>query len=292
MATGDLITDEYLTTGIPAMVPIPLAERARLISTASQWLTKQVGTVIVSTAITEEKEVGSNRLIRLDNLPVISIDSIKCDLSVAIAVTYAGAAQRASITYGATGIVTCSTNTSGVIVNTTFNITTYPLVSSLAAAIATVAGFGVVTTPVMAALLSADLRPSQGTLSVLNATANVYAYKTMLNEWDLKSQSTGSIQLDRWMPDTYRFPDQVWGADRRNARIQVTYTAGYSPVPDDIQRATCSMCQYFYDATSFTGALIREKIGDYEYNYSQSMPFPQSVRMVINNYPNSRLRIV
>lgn len=50
---------------------------------------------------------------------------------------------------------------------------------------------------------------------------------------------------------------------RRN--VEVTYTGGYEPIPDDVQRATLICVQHLADGSEATGVIRSESVGAYSY---------------------------
>lgn len=293
MATGDLTTDEYLTTSISSMAQVVIAERARLITAASTYLQKQCGSVLAATALSEEYEPGLEREIRLKNRPVISVDRVSIDLSAAILISYSGSANRATVAYDSVaGVVTLTTNTLGVVASVPIAISAYPTIGLLAAAIATHSGWSATVPPIfLSGMLSDELRSPQGSVSAIGSLpAALWAYKTTLADWDLLSANRGRLLLYQSMPTGYAVPDRMWGADPRQGRVQVVYTAGYAVIPDDLQKATCAMCQFFTEGMATAGIVSDEKIGAYEYTVAPNQSLPVVVQKVINNYSQERRR--
>lgn len=53
-------------------------------------------------------------------------------------------------------------------------------------------------------------------------------------------------------------------------KVEVTYVAGYEPIPDDVQLITKKIVAQVYGSED-SGPYQREKIGDYSYNIAQDM---------------------
>lgn len=74
-----------------------------------------------------------------------------------------------------------------------------------------------------------------------------------------------------------------------NQNIQVTYTAGYSPIPDDLQEACAQAVLVAYNRMGKDLTLSMEKIGDYQYiNKSDVMKLlPDDIMATLNYYRQS-----
>lgn len=69
------------------------------------------------------------------------------------------------------------------------------------------------------------------------------------------------------------------------ANIKVTYTAGYSAVPDDLKMACYQLSSSLLTSIGKAGTIESEKLGDYSYKLAQADPsFIGSVESIVNKY--------
>jgi hypothetical protein len=291
MATGDLIVDSDLLLAIPDMATVSASRRAGMITASSLFLRKQIGTVLASTVCQDEINPGHQRLITLKQRPVIAITRIESSCSPVLVLAYSGGAQRASVVFDGAN-VTLTSNTLGVLQIDPFPVATYPIVSSLAAAIAGVSGWTATIPANMGSILTDTLDPIQGGLNAKGtAPASLWAYTSEHNDFDLLSQTTGEVMLYRFSSDSYSYPDQVWAADKRSSRIRITYAAGYATIPQDLKEMCVGMCVFFRDATPASGLVVEEKMGEYSYKFDLTPSIPVSVQVALSNWTRERRRL-
>lgn len=94
--------------------------------------------------------------------------------------------------------------------------------------------------------------------------------------WQARSRSYYPLQLS---PDS----------QSTDGTVKVTYTAGYNPIPYDIQLATAWMVAYYKRTLPLGGELEMEKIGDYMYKlhyprYGMIPPELGTARQILNRY--------
>lgn len=76
-----------------------------------------------------------------------------------------------------------------------------------------------------------------------------------------------------------------WPAGRRN--IEVVYTAGYNPIPDDVKRATVITMQSYAALMNVSMTYKSESIGDYNYTLADLPSFnniPAPAMAILGNY--------
>jgi len=94
--------------------------------------------------------------------------------------------------------------------------------------------------------------------------------------WQFRSRAYYPLQLS---PDS----------QSSDGTIKVVYTAGYNPIPMDLQYATAYVVSYMKRVLPVGGDLEMEKIGEYMYKihyprYGQIPPELASARQVLNRY--------
>jgi len=72
---------------------------------------------------------------------------------------------------------------------------------------------------------------------------------------------------------------------------RVTYTAGYSPIPDDLEEAALQLCKYIYNNKRSGGGKASESLGDYSVTYmkQQGILEDTGVADILDAYTDRRL---
>lgn len=219
----------------------------------------------------------------LRQYPVQSINRIGF-ANQAILIQNSGAScQRATVAttpdpanVGTTLAVVLYSMASAVPTTRTFNVASYPTLNALAAAITALGnGWSVSiqsgTNGSYALWPTADLKPLQGAVTALNAGAYLEIYDeagpqgigfdTYATEGDYfgSSWGQGSYRLEPETGELYlRVP-------RGQLNIRIDYTAGFNPIPQDVQEACSQQIQDLYQAGLINNSLQQMKLGNYSY---------------------------
>jgi hypothetical protein len=294
---ANLTTDAYLLAALPSFASVASADRAALISAASQWATDHVGGVLAQDSFDEEHTPGFTRLLTLNNRPVVSVLRVQADLSVGLSIKYSGAAQRATVNLDTTGdalalvpsAVELRSTLSGVIQTpAVIALSTAPTLQTVCDQVNIHAGWSCAVAPTLAGLPSADLRPIQGALSAVIAPINLQIFASELPDFELRAE-TGEMLLYTLRAEPYRYPDRTWGIDPRSSLVRVNYTAGWANVPDKFQRACVILVKDLYDATRNTGVYFSETLGARTYTLAAATrPFPSRASELLCNVRRDR----
>jgi hypothetical protein len=273
---ADLVTLDEAKAALYDLDDTQGADLAACISAVSQHISARYKRAMAATVVTEERELGMNRTMRLNWKPIIQVLKVEADQVPLITVTNAGPATEAMVTLNVTGEadalvstgITLSSTTAGVAAApVVLNWTDYPTAGQLAAQVNTLpGGWGATVPPAfgeqpdLGAMPTAGILPDQGGKSALRSGCQLWSYSRVLNDWTLTG---GKLVVFEWRSAGYQFPDKQWGADNRTTRFRVTYRAGNVTVPADVKRACILTVHDVLDRTQIDGGISDLKADDY-----------------------------
>lgn len=177
----------------------------------------------------------------------------------------------------------------------------YPTVQLLANAVnALVAfGWGAIVTSGMGNWASDDIQPTQGAQNAWNNQANLYAYTTDLNDYDLVPE-TGEVRFSGsfatlfgtgWVPSQFPGVDLWPGVNlpRGSRNLRAQYTAGFNQIPENVQQATALWAAHLFQQPQFAGNLTSESLADYSYQRAVSVGPPPDVQSLLLPWKDWRI---
>lgn len=260
----DLITLSYLQSSLAAggvtLSADQLAAAPAMISAASDLICRWCSRDFVQASYTEQARPDRDGRIDLRQFPVASVARVVAQVPDAFVVVNTDAtSQRASATATATGLVLARKAGTTTTTNT-LTYAAYPTLGLLADAIDLLGnGWSASATADYAGWASADLSADS-----LPRDARRQAWLPLWAD-DLGvgrfAPATGQLWIDS---------SACWGG---LGCVQVTYTAGYSPVPASVQQTTAEVVKGSLDRLSTDGTISREKMGRYEYETTAQQAF-------------------
>lgn len=127
-----------------------------------------------------------------------------------------------------------------------------------------------------------DVRDGNGTSSlVLEASPVISVSQVVVDGEAIEARSSWdgegyAVHGDRVRLVGYRFTPGV-------LNVEVTYTAGWEVVPEDVQLAVCELAAMKYRQRDSLGVLSRAVVGQEQTMY-QTITLPISIQRVIDNY--------
>lgn len=133
--------------------------------------------------------------------------------------------------------------------------------------------------PVIAVSSVTDLDPSPDEVQV-TSTYRVDLTAGLVFKDDL---GTDTSEIDRF----YTSRNQIWGAGRQ--RWQVSYTAGYTTIPDDVKLAALQLIE----TETREAGVSSYRLGDYAVTYANpEAGMPATVKALLSDYRAGRIYIL
>jgi hypothetical protein len=156
------------------------------------------------------------------------------------------------------GVLTLTRVASGVSAASTLTLSSYATITLLAAAINAVGSGWSASVPDtnLGGYPASDLRNTQGFKDAKDDTAELEVYAPYLSGCTRTNPDTGTVW--GYFPCGYQ-------------NIQVTYTAGYTTIPDDLATAAAALAAALFRRSDHDTSLKSEKIGDYSYTLGDSL---------------------
>jgi hypothetical protein len=108
---------------------------------------------------------------------------------------------------------------------------------------------------------SSDLRAIQGALDVSDSNgANLKIWTETINDWEVEDRVGCLTRTSQW--------------PRGKNNIRVTYTAGFDPIPEDVQEACAIMVAGAFAQTKRDPMSPTSKTADYTYNATEMFRYP------------------
>jgi hypothetical protein len=251
----------------------------------------------------EEHQPGTTRLINLKAYPVTGIERICTDLSGVIQIQATNSPWRATVTittdaalgWGPPSGLSLSTLEGGTPATTDLSFDSLLTVQDLADAINTVGGWTATVTAGMGLCPTSELNPTLGSLGAVTAPAQLLAYATTIERYELKAR-IGKITLHQIRPDSYQYPDRTFGTLSPASKVLVVYSAGYNgdpangPVtsPPDLVEACVQIARGILDARQFSGTVIEVDLGNTSYKIGEVVEIPDGARRLLSKYVDRR----
>jgi len=133
-----------------------------------------------------------------------------------------------------------------------------------------------------------ELRPANWIISSVTSIKDAYNSDSTVAATNYTlDTSYGAIYINDDATDL-EFDQQIWGKGR--GRWKVTYVAGYSTVPEDLQGACVRLVAYYRDRVA--PGISSEKIGNYSVAFQtavSSYGIPEDVAAMLEPYRNQRI---
>ena len=240
---------------------------ASLITAASDAIRRACGRDFVLSSYSEYHNGGVyvREPLRLRQFPVVEITRVAAAPRAALLVQNVDAVtnQRATVETTTTGL-RLTRVASAVVTTTDLTYTSYPTIASMASAInALNAGWSATARAGFDQWPSADLKPLQGALSVIQGGRDLELYSESIqplaglrfaDEYESGPFSAG-WRLDDETGELYgRFP-------RGQLNIRIDYRAGFATVPQPVQEACVQLVQDLYQAGLVNNSLKKATLG-------------------------------
>ncbi len=203
-----------------------------------------------------------NQLLQLDECPVTEITRVATTPVPAMSVRNTSTAnQRATLSTSTTGIK-LSLVSSAVQTAATLLYSDYATLTALAAAINGLGnGWFAVAASGYALWAAADLKPLQGAVTAVNASAQMEVYTEDM-QCAPSDQGYANLPAQGWRLDSDS--GQLWGSfPEGRLNIRVDYSAGEDAVPDDVQQGCVRLVALMYEYDKRNTAVKEYRIGPY-----------------------------
>ena len=264
----------------------------------------RMGPNVSTTPITEELDPALNGEVRLSQIPVNQVISVQGNRSTAITIyNISPEVQLANVLFAFSGDyivglvplgLTLNWTSNGTPDTTTIDYTAGMTAVELANLINAVGnGWTALADTVLGSWPVTQLVGgfvSQG--AILTQGAQLYCYADQLNDCQLRDGSTGIL----WVGRQYKGPGPRWGPDwavwdapAELGRVLVTYDAGFTLIPFDIQSACAELVKAMLERFKTEAFLASEQIsgaGSYSYSLGEGLYqlLPLPVRQTISRY--------
>lgn len=289
MAT-DLVTSAEVAASWAGFSALDAGEQSALISAASRAVEAHLGRAIGSASRDEVASPdGRDGVLLLRHYPVASISRISANLSDALSISNADAANSlATVEMVATGPADDPTYTgikltriaSGVTTaSSTLAFATYTTLSTLAAAVVNLgSGWSATVGAGLDNFPSAQLWKQAGARgAIAPGSADFRAFVEDIQALEV-NHLTGRVQLSRWA--------------RSDRRVRVQYVAGYATadVPAAIKRATLQTIRYLAGPAGSGQGIVKSSFGDrsYELEAATGAGIPASAAALLGPYRDRR----
>jgi hypothetical protein len=261
---------------------------------------------------TQEYLPDLNGYCMLEQMPVNNVLRVRGFSQTILTITNQGPAagvQQAWVSFSTTGDWYTNTLTytglilnqvsSAVLTSTPFLYAAYPTVQQLANAVGQIAGWTANTSPVFGQYPSTDLLTNGTSQGAINEDgACLRAYTEDLS-WTNLDSATGAFYAgrrriasafaERWGDDFLLLEEAGSGP---LGRIQVTYDAGFTVVPQPVQEACVELVKASIERLRTDSLIKEEDNGIYKYEIDQNMigMLPRPVLQKLAMYRMSRAR--
>jgi hypothetical protein len=296
MATTLLVAAD-LQAALPDIPPSTLAALPSVLTGAVE---RYCGRPLALAAFDEEHTPGTTRLIRLKGRPVISVDRLLADLSIALTIQHAAGPWRATVSLaigpaGPTALVLATEASSATLSFAPTSGPALPTIAALAAAVNALSGWTAVVAPLMGPCPTSEVRPTRATFDALKLPAAIQAYASTLGDYELVPE-TGKVTLRQIRPDPYAYPTRTFGVAGYASLVRALYSAGYNgdpaqgavTTPPDLAEACLEVARGMFDTRQVSGAFTMVLLGNTQYYMGKPVPIPPGAQMLLEPYVDRR----
>ena len=248
-------------------------------------------------------EPGTTRIIRLKRYPVVSINRLMTDLSGMFTVQAIGTPWRATVQivtadgtpYSTPTGLTLSQLANGVSTSVNLPFASYATVASLVPAIDGLGGWTASITNNMGQCPTTELFPTTGALGAATTPAQIMAFATTIEEYDLKPE-TGKLTLYQIRPDAYQYPNRTFAPLTPSSKVLSLYTAGYNgdpangtvTSPPDLVEACVEIGRAVLDGRIVSGVFGSVELGNSKYQVGTMTAVPDNAARLLAPYVDRR----
>ena len=226
----------------------------QIIGQAYESLITYMGRGLFDTEYTERIELGrDNGIIMLQQPNVTDVTFVGVSVSDAFTAKYTGANPRATVEVTDAAVVLRS-RAGGTTTTSTLTFASNGSTSDLSTAIAAVSGW---SSSLNETMPSAYLM-RQGVRDAKNTTVQAEGFDDYDGDYSI-DYPAGKM--------TFGWPYVPWNI--RNQMV-VTYSAGYTTLPEDIEGVLLDLIQDAWSSTVRDGSVTEERLGDYSYKVDAS----------------------
>lgn len=276
-ATGDLISNDTAIQNatLSALNASDPSYLARLISAASVAIEGYCMRSFTAQSYTEVYSGGGMPYaeIQLNNFPVLSIERIATSAQQALTINNTSAAnQRATVATTSTGLKLVRV-ASGVSTTSTLAFASYLTLDLLVAAINGLGnGWSATAVTGYGSFPSADLLPIQGAGTTVQNSGGAYLElytEENSGHWRLSAKS--GILSGEW--------------PQGDQNIRIDYTAGFDPIPQDVQEACVQYVQDLYEGGLINSNVKSATLGPFSYTMADKVqPFTGTITTLLGRY--------
>lgn len=252
-----LITNTRAKEAIPNFPSADETILTNIVAAASDFIERYCARTFASTSYDELYNGTGQRTLFLNNFPVTAVSRVATGLTDVIQVDYTGSGSRALVQVTSTG-VTLTSVASGTTTTNSVTFASNTTITALATAISAVSNWTATALSSYGSWASADLKAIQGNY---NATSpvNLKVHVTDLGYFDVNAD-IGELYVPGHFAKGYR-------------NYRVSYTAGFSSVPEPVQQACAEYAAALYKARTINPALQSESLGQYSYTVAARQLF-------------------
>ena len=250
-----------------------------MINQVSDWIERIAGRRFASSSYQEWLNPNGEDQLALRNWPLIRVDRLYTGSEFGLDLDYSGTGVEGWVSVyfdeeGRNGTLRLqSTSAAGTDTTTTASLATYPTLSTLATQIATVSGWTASRSSTYDSL-SETLWPISG-VDAKNQTAKLY------HAYDFER----NYRVD------HRNGMVVLGA-RASTRKLVSYTAGYTTIPDDVAQLANELIAQVFGKVTQNAAIKSESIPDYSYTLADDVELSGSQTRMLERYSTISIGVV
>lgn len=240
---------------------------AILIDAASDRIETYCCRKFASRSYTEFHSGAGEKELRLDQAPLSGVTRVSVGFVDAIKFTgTTTSAYEAYVSASSTALTLTIKVASGDSTDS-LDYSDYATLTSLTAAATALTGWTATLQHTEGNWASADIVPTGGLHCLSPDTAIVKVFEEAYSSYDVD-----------WDAGTLIHIGGGWPSGNRN--IYVSYTAGYSTIPDDVEQAAMELVKDCWDRSQRDGTLQSEKVGSYAWAVSamQSTPLTGSIK--------------
>jgi hypothetical protein len=258
---------------------------SQLINSASKAVQRYCRRDFVQAAYDELYNGNGNRRLHLRQYPIVSVQSVRYrPVTVLKVINTLVNTPQARVTVTSTGL-TLLTVTSGTPTTLTVPFAGNPTIVAVQNAINALGngwnaqGTGYDQWP------AADLRSPQGALTAAGQNAELKLHTYELAGYQIDERRGWLLRAIPYTdPELLHPEDLVWPVGINNFRVQ--YTAGYAPVPEDVQEAAAQLVAMLFKDLGRNQNLVSENLTGAAYRAltDTDNQLPRSIRVLLQPY--------
>lgn len=260
-----------------------------MVEVASDYIQRYTARDFVLTTYTEYHDGNNSPWLFLKQFPVTSITRVSMELNPCFEIKNTSTTnQIATVATTTTGLRLVRIASGTTTTDSTLLWATYTTVSSLITALDAIgSGWDGTAISAYASWPTNLIPPFQGPFDVSNSNVvEIKMHTDILTDYDI---ATNTGVLTRTPNTDGIHYNTIWPKGHRN--IRVTYEAGYSQVPDDVQEACAQLSASLFLEKKRDPGLIMERTADYTYQVNSTTGdfLTPNSRRILDSYRRRRV---